>query len=65
MVKAKRTVGRPPVGAKKEHLVQVTVSTEALERLDAWRATQIGIPSRAEAFRRMLDTATLKGKGGK
>jgi metal-responsive CopG/Arc/MetJ family transcriptional regulator len=34
-----------------------------LERIDQWRGKQLGIPSRAEAIRRLVDKA-LEGKDG-
>jgi hypothetical protein len=39
---------------EKNHTFQMRVAPEWLAQLDAWRAKQPGIPSRAEAIRQLV-----------
>ena len=42
---------------------EMRVDEETLSRIDGWRAEQADVPSRAEAFRRLLDIALAKKAG--
>lgn len=40
---------------KKDQRIPVMMAVAAVERIDRWRAQQPGIPSRAEAIRRLVE----------
>lgn len=42
---------------KKDQRIPIMMSVSEVERIDTWRAKQPGIPSRAEAIRRLVDKA--------
>jgi hypothetical protein len=44
-------------------LIQLRISDELEERLDAWRREQKDLPSRSEAIRRLVELALAPGSG--
>jgi hypothetical protein len=52
IIKVNIFMGRPP-GRIQDRPFQMRVSNEFLERVDEWRVRQPGVPSRAEAIRRL------------
>jgi metal-responsive CopG/Arc/MetJ family transcriptional regulator len=49
------TMGRPPLYGRR---LLVAVDQAFLDRLDAWRAKEPGLPNRSEAIRRIVMRAT-------
>lgn len=52
-------MGRPPLYGKR---LLVAVDHVMLERLDAYRAQQPGLPNRSEAIRRLIMAAPVSAK---
>jgi metal-responsive CopG/Arc/MetJ family transcriptional regulator len=48
----------------KSERLDLRVSAELLERIDAWRRRQNDNPSRVEAIRRLIDTALSEDRAG-
>lgn len=44
---------------KKDQRIPIMMSIGEVERIDAWRGKQPGIPSRAEAIRRLVEKALV------
>jgi hypothetical protein len=58
----KKKVGRP-TGVVQTHQLQTRVSVEFLAKLDEWRRTQLDLPSRTEAIRRIVERV-IDGESG-
>lgn len=46
---------------KKDQRIPIMMSLSEVEQVDQWRAKQPGLPSRAEAIRRLVQTALNHG----
>jgi hypothetical protein len=57
MVSNRRPRGRPPRRTQ-DRPFQMRVSEQFLRMVDDWRRSQIDLPSRAEAIRRLVELAT-------
>jgi hypothetical protein len=55
MTNRKRPPGRPTTRPQ-DRLFQMRVSEQFLRMLDDWRRTQVDLPSRAEAIRRLVES---------
>ena len=60
-MKTRRPRGRPP-NRTHDRPFQMRVSEEFLRMVDDWRRTQLDLPSRAEAIRRLVELATKGSK---
>lgn len=60
-MKTRRARGRPP-NRTHDRPFQMRVSEQFLRMVDDWRRTQLDLPSRAEAIRRLVE---LGAKGSK
>jgi hypothetical protein len=56
MTSAKRPRGRPSK-LPQDRLFQMRVSEQFLRMVDDWRRSQVDLPSRAEAIRRLVELA--------
>jgi hypothetical protein len=56
-----KKVGRPTSEpeSRQTHQLQIRVSVEFLAKLDKWRGAQLGVPSRTEAVRRLVERSLL------
>jgi hypothetical protein len=61
MASRKRAPGRPTTRPQ-DRLFQMRVSEQFLRTLDDWRRTQVDLPSRAEAIRRLVELAIKSNK---
>jgi hypothetical protein len=50
--------------AKPTHRVHIYMPRDQIRAIDSWRGVQEGVPSRAEAIRRLVEIA-LKAEAGK
>ena len=57
----KKRRGRPP-NRTHDRPFQMRVSEQFLRMVDDWRRTQVDLPSRAEAIRRMVELAAKSNK---
>ncbi|MCJ2189150.1 hypothetical protein [Novosphingobium beihaiensis] len=48
---------------KKDQRIPIMMSVTEVARIDDWRSKQPGIPSRAEAIRRLVESALDQSKG--
>jgi hypothetical protein len=53
-----RSRGRPRKRTTQDRPFQMRVSEEFLRMVDDWRRSQVDLPSRAEAIRRLVELAT-------
>jgi hypothetical protein len=53
----KKKIGRPTSEpeSRQTHQLQMRVSAEFIAKLDKWRGAQLGVPSRTEAVRRLVE----------
>ena len=51
--------------APKTERFEMRLETTMIERVDAWRRKQEDLPSRAEAFRRLIEVGLSTKKGAK
>ena len=56
-----RCATQPPMDEKKNQRIPIMMSASEVARIDAWRAKQPGIPSRAEAIRRLVEKGLEAG----
>jgi hypothetical protein len=57
-----RARGRPRKRITQDRPFQMRVSEQFLRMVDDWRRTQVDLPSRAEAIRRMVELAAKSNK---
>jgi hypothetical protein len=57
-----RSRGRPRKRITQDRPFQMRVSEQFLRMVDDWRRTQLDLPSRAEAIRRLVELATKMKK---